>query len=225
MSVKPDRSTQTAHLAWDERWRSEAGRGAWLTPAPEVVEILPTLQQRGARRVLDLGCGVGRHVLLFARAGFEVFGLDASEGGIRHTREAAVEAGVDVDLRVGMMTDLPYADGSFDYVLAFNVIYHGHPGVVQRTTDEIHRVLRRGGPYQGTMLSKRNTHYGTGDEVARDTFVKGAGDKAHPHFYCNAWELVALFHGFELLSLTDRPQEEPGSWHWYVIAEQAALRS
>ena len=218
--MKRDSSTQTAHRAWEESWRSEQGRQAWVTPSREVVEILPTLQQRAVKRALDLGCGVGRHVLLLARQGLDVYGMDASAGGVRHTRHAVLEASLRAGLSVAMMTDLPYADNSFDYVLAFNVIYHGDPPVVRQAIAEIHRVLRPGGLYQGTMLSKRNSNYGLGDQVAFDTFVNEHGDKAHPHFYCSAWELVALFRGFELLSLTDRPQESPGSWHWHLTAER-----
>jgi len=41
----------------------------------------------------------------------------------------------------------------------------------------------------------------------------------HPHFYCDAATLVALFAGFELLSLKQQPQRKPGSWHWHIIAE------
>jgi methylase of polypeptide subunit release factors len=40
----------------------------WLEPHPAVVAILPELHARGARRVLDLGCGVGpRAVVCRAR--------------------------------------------------------------------------------------------------------------------------------------------------------------
>jgi tellurite methyltransferase len=72
------------------------------------------------------------------------------------------------------------------------------------------------------MLSKRNANFGRGREVADDTFViDGVDDKAHPHFYCDAAGLMSIFSGFELLSLSDRQHEKPGSWHWHMIAERA----
>src|SRR3546814_5224903 len=112
------------------------------------------------------------------------------------------------------MTELPYADASFDYLLSFNVIYHGDGGVVARAIAEIQRVLKPGGLFHGTLLSKRNGSYGLGEEIAPHTFViAGAeGDKGHPHFYCNAAELVTLFAAFEPLSLVDREHERPGHW-------------
>ncbi len=66
-----------------------------------------------------------------------------------------------------VMTRYPcqWLDAVFDYVLAFNVIYHGDRPIVERTIAEIARVLKAGGLYQGTMLSKRNTRYGCGLEV------------------------------------------------------------
>src|SRR3546814_1748958 len=86
------------------------------------------------------------------------------------------------------MTELPYADASFDYVLSLNVIYHGDAGVVGRAVAEIYRVLKPGGLFHGTLLSKRNRNYGLGREIAPDTFViDGAdGDKGHPHCYGDA---------------------------------------
>jgi len=119
------------------------------------------------------------------------------------------------------MTELPYPDATFDFVLAWNVIYHGDRDVVSRAIAEIRRVLRPGGLYQGTMLSKRDTLFGQGTEVASDTFVlDDVSDKAHPHFYCNAAELVALFAGFELWSLEDWEHRRPGSYHWHLLAER-----
>ena len=124
------------------------------------------------------------------------------------------------------MTELPFDDEAFDYVLSFNVLYHGDPEIVRTAVAEIRRVLKPGGIFQGTMLSKRNAGYGLGTEVAPDTFVRDPGDemddadKVHPHFYCDAAGLVALYDGFELLSLRDQLHKSPGSWHWHLVAER-----
>lgn len=219
--------TDTAHRAWDVRWSSVEGRADWLAAEPDVVEVATELSGRlGHVRALDLGCGVGRHALLFARLGFETSALDLAEAGIAELRKSAREEGLEVDARVAPMTELPFGDGTFDYALSFNVLYHGDPGVVRAAIEEIRRVLKPGGVFQGTMLSKRNAGYGLGTEVAPDTFVRAAGDdmddsdKVHPHFYCDAAGLVALYDGFELLSLRDEIHGRPGSWHWHMVAER-----
>jgi histidinol-phosphate/aromatic aminotransferase/cobyric acid decarboxylase-like protein/SAM-dependent methyltransferase len=53
----------------------------------------------GHRRVLDLGCGTGRHAIGLARLGFEVTGLDVSDYALRRAAQAAASAGVQVRLR------------------------------------------------------------------------------------------------------------------------------
>jgi hypothetical protein len=92
--------------------------------------------------------------------------------------------------------------------------------VRSRRLAEIWRVLKPGGLYQGTMLSKRDGQFGRGRPVAPDTFIRGSGPKAHPHYYCDLAGLAALFAGFELLSLTQEEQRRPGSWHWHILAER-----
>ena len=212
--------TDTAHREWDQRWRTEAGRRDWLTPEEAVSAMVPQLHRRGARRVLDLGCGVGRHALLFAGEGFQVDALDGSESGLAYCRQEAAKRGLAATLHLGGMSKLPFADNSFDYVLSWNVIYHGDGDVVGATFDEIRRVLRPCGLFQGTMLSKRNHLYGRGSEVARNTFVlEGEEEKDHPHYYCDARELTTLLGPLELLGLQDREQRHPGHWHWEFVCE------
>ena len=215
--------TATAHRAWEDRWRSESGRADWLNPDPDVAAIVPRLQERRSRKVLDLGCGVGRHACFLASMGFSVEAMDASAAGLEFAAAEAGKHGLDVSFQEGLMTDLPYGDAAFDYVLSFNVIYHGDGGVVSRAIAEIHRVLKPRGLFHGTMLSKRNANFGLGTEVAPNTFVvgdAGDGDKDHPHFYCSAGELVRLFEDFELFSLEDREHASPGSYHWHLLAER-----
>lgn len=215
--------TDTAHRKWNETWQSEEGRRAWSQADPDVLECATNVLSAGGSHALDLGCGIGRHALALARMGFEVDALDGSEAGLGELARAAGREQLAIRTHHGMMTELPFADGGFDYLLAFNVIYHGDPEILAATLGEIRRVLRPGGTLQLTMLSRRNANYGVGDEIAPDTFVvpEADDDKVHPHFYCNAAGLVALLGGFELLSLIDRDHKPGrGHWHWHAVAER-----
>ena len=53
----------------------------------------------GASRVLDLGCGTGRHAVALARLGFQVTGIDASAYALQRAAQAAAGAGVRLELR------------------------------------------------------------------------------------------------------------------------------
>ncbi len=221
-----DETTATAHRHWDRRWRSADGRRGWEEPEPAVLALADELRRRGRLRVLDLGCGVGRHAVALGEAGLSVAALDASRAGLEVLAAALETASLDVRPVEGQMTALPFADDCFDAVVSWNVIYHGSESVVRMAIAQIRRVLRPRGLYLGTMLSKRNVHFGQGQEVAADTWQKpGEGDKDHPHYYCDALRLVQLFEGFELRSLRDAPQGKPGSYHWHLLAERKPDRA
>jgi tellurite methyltransferase len=210
----------TAVEAWDERWATPEGRADWLEPHPAVKGLMPVLKARGVRHVLDLGCGVGRHALFFAEHGFGVEAIDGAAAGLDFVRRATAARGLRLGLHRADADALPFAEASFDYVLSWNVIFHGTMGDVGRRLVEIWRVLKPGGLYQGTMLSKRDAQFGRGQRVAPDTFIRGSDDKAHPHYYCDLAGIAALFVGFELLSLTQAEERRPGSWHWHILAER-----
>jgi len=61
-------------------------------------------------RVLDVGCGTGRHLEVLAARGFSVTGLDRSRALLDHARESGILPG---RLVRGDMRRLPYADGTF----------------------------------------------------------------------------------------------------------------
>jgi 2-polyprenyl-3-methyl-5-hydroxy-6-metoxy-1,4-benzoquinol methylase len=173
----------TAAAEWDRRWQAEEGRADWLEPEREVIAAAERCHAMGGRAALDIGCGVGRHALALASMGYRVTAIDGSDSGLEYGARDAARHGLTVDFRNGSMLSLPLPDASCDYVLAWNVIYHGDREVVDKCVAEIARVLKPGGAYQGTMLSKRNRNFGQGREVAPDTFVIDAiSDKAHPHF-------------------------------------------
>lgn len=217
--------TDTAHRAWNQLWSTPAGREGWIEPEHEVVQLANDLfLRRGARAALDLGCGVGRHALALARIGFSTTAMDLADAGLEQVRLAAEAERLAVTVVPAPMTDLPFADGSFDYVLAFNVIYHGRPEIVATALKEVRRVLRVGGVFQGTMLSKRSRAIQKGKEVAPNTYIweSGEGDQIHPHFFCSGAELNVLMAGFEWLQLADRMDAAfPDYWHWRFAAERS----
>jgi tellurite methyltransferase len=212
----------TAHQAWDAWWTSDRERSKWSQPDPLVQAMVPRLQARGLRRVLDLGCGIGRHAHYLAGQAFECVGIDASEAGLAFARERAAADSLAIEYRRGTFYELgAFADRTFDAVVAWNVIYHGDGDVAQRAVNEIQRVLVPGGLFVGTLLSKRNAGYGVGREVRPDTFVvdDSETDKAHPHFYCEGATLMRMHRGFEVLELRDREQA-PGANHWEFVFER-----
>lgn len=116
-----------------------------LPPNPEIMALVPELKNRGVRLVLDAGCGVGRHLLPLARAGFQVLGVDREWSVLRDVR-AQLAAGLpSVWLAQGDLQYLPSPPGAFDFILSINAISHGDTRAFQAYCRELDRVLRPGG--------------------------------------------------------------------------------
>ena len=91
---------------------------------------------------LDVGCGTGALAIRLAEAGYELVGVDPSEGMLRvlEQRTSSVRA------VKGSGSSLPFGDDSFDLVLSVAVMHHiAAPEDVRRTLAEMVRVTRPGG--------------------------------------------------------------------------------
>jgi SAM-dependent methyltransferase len=212
-----------AHEHWDAAWRRPEGRDDWLEPEPAVLPTISTFQNGAAPRVLDLGCGVGRHARAFAAAGFETHALDGASAGIEFA--ASGPNPQPVRYAVASFLALPYPSAVFDYVLAWNVVYHGDRAVAHRAISEVARVLRPDGIYQSTMLSKRHRSFGRGAEIRPDTWVDvtDSGDKAHPHLFTDERDVHELHDPwFELAGVHEREQRDPDSWHLELVMRRRA---
>jgi len=97
------------------------------------------VQQRlgGARDILDAGCGTGG---MLARLGAQATGVDVSGRALDHARGRGLTR-----VARASVCDLPFPDGSFDAVLALDVLYHRAVTDEARALVEIARVVRPGG--------------------------------------------------------------------------------
>jgi SAM-dependent methyltransferase len=83
----------------------------------EVAFLVDELGLAPPARILDAGCGPGRHAIALAALGFDVVGVDLSPDFIELARATAVEQGLEqrAEFVVGDVRDLAY-DGAFDAV-------------------------------------------------------------------------------------------------------------
>jgi len=100
--------------------------------------LLKFLQPSPGDRVLDLGCGSGRVLVWNEPCGAYQAGIDASPF-------FAVEACRRVDLALGDLRRLPFADGAFTKAYALDVMEHLSREALGQMLDEACRVLEPGG--------------------------------------------------------------------------------
>lgn len=80
-------------------------------------ELLQFIEHHPPGRALDLGCGTGTNAITLARHGWQVTGIDFAWRAIKIARQKSRKAGVEVDLRVGDVTQLDDLSGFFDLIL------------------------------------------------------------------------------------------------------------
>jgi ubiquinone/menaquinone biosynthesis C-methylase UbiE len=106
------------------------------------------------KRLLEIGCGLGLDLLLFARGGAKVTGVDFSKTAIGLAKKNFKCQNVKADLREmnGEMLDFP--DDYFDLVYAHGVLQY--TANAQRMVDEAYRVLKPGGEFISMVYNRKS---------------------------------------------------------------------
>jgi len=184
------------------------------SPDGIVVDLISILARKRAERVLDLGCGAGRHTMYLAESGFKTYGADISDTGLRLTKRRLESRKMEAEIIKCDMKSMPYIQSCFDAVVCVQTIYHQklkgiHVCVqtiyhqklkgIQETVSEIHRILKKGGLLLANFHSRRSSKYGKGIEVEENTFMQENGpEKGVLHHFFDENELRALLGHFRV---------------------------
>lgn len=196
---------------WESIWADlDALSDYWRTPEQTVIAWGERLWETGGRRVLDLGCGIGRHTVALARMGFAVTAADVAPSGLATCAAWLAREGLSATLACHDMGMIPVPDSVFDGLIAYNVFYHATVAGMWGILSEIRRVLCPNGRFYATAISREDSKVagyhadveaGKCLEIEPFTFVyphDAPDDKYLPHHYSDEVEVRTFLTGFAL---------------------------
>ena len=192
-----------------QNWNSYYERHVPMTPQEDIPRVVELFKERNVKKVLDSGCGSGRHLVYLTEHGFEVFGIDIAERAIELAKGWLEEKGLRAELSVGSIFErLPYEDDFFDAIISTKVINHGRIENIHRAISEIERVLKPKGLIfvevdKGRRLrdSKRQTILYPRDKILdlRTTIRTEGTEEGVIHYQFNKAILLKAFENFRIL--------------------------
>src|SRR5664280_2724543 len=118
---------RTLPTPWYTEFFTELPNEFWRRAAPpesaeaDIDFVERQLGLSPGSRVVDVPCGSGRHSLALTARGHVVTGTDISTEAIAYARQAAADAGLDIDLTVADMRDIPHGK-TFDAAICMGTV-------------------------------------------------------------------------------------------------------
>ena len=108
--------------AWESVYKKQ--KDPREEPQKEVIPLHDLFQGNQVQKILDLGCGGGRHLVYFAKLGYRVSGIDIAPGAIELSQKWLSQENLKAELQCGDMVQPPWPENFFDAVISVRVIEH-----------------------------------------------------------------------------------------------------
>jgi len=196
---------------WDSVYGNEFG--SFWYPAEELIKFSARYlkrrtgldnwqEKRKVNRILEAGCGNGRHVLFFQEQGYETYGVDISKEAIDLGNEWLKRKGLKPTLQVGNITNLPFDENYFDVIVSFGVLDHIPFLDAKKAIKEIVRVCNTGGYVYLSLRSTESSEFGRGKKTDNNTFVLDEGyEKGIIQHYFDLKEIEELMRDFRVFNV------------------------
>lgn len=186
----------TQEQVWDEiaeQWSEYREK-----PKPRVIEFLQ--KQKG--KILDLGCGSGRHFIKLK--GIKFYGVDFSANLLKYAKQKAEKLGIEVELKKASADKLPFSSDFFEAAIFIATLHNIKTAEKRKKTLlELKRVLKPGAEALITVLSKSHKRV---KNKPKDCFVPWTvNNKKYQRYYhiYDKEELEKLLKGvgFKILKI------------------------
>ncbi len=129
---------------WDNIFKKE-GR-VYFKAQEDMPTIVKLFKKGGIEKVLDLGCGSGRHTVYFSKKGFDTYGIDIAPIGLKMTKDWLKQEKLRANLKLGsIFKKLPYKSNFFDAIIAVQIVSHERIENIRKLIKEMDRILKPNG--------------------------------------------------------------------------------
>lgn len=148
------------------------------------------IAQEKPESILDVGCGHALDCQPIMNLGVKYVGIDPIEDNLKQARLDNPEG----DFRLGFMQEIPFEDGSFDWVYSCTV-WEILPtlGDMRKGLEECLRVARRR--------------------------VYSLDATAHPHFLVERYMMVPMHYGLSITRVNYNPEKQKADYLWCINKE------
>lgn len=182
---------------------------------PVVQYVLRNFKRDSNAKILDAGCGAGRHVVFMAEEGMAPYGLDFSSSGVEYTKAVLREKGYGKfteNVVEGSCSAMPFEDNSFDGLLSIGVLYYLPWPKIVESVKEFYRVLKPSGRCFVTVRALEDYRYSSGEKTEEHHTVYVTESSAQRsassengmsmHFFSRE-EFAELFSMFDNVKIDD----------------------
>lgn len=140
---------------WDKIFKQQGK--VFTKPQEDMPRIAKLFKKKDVKKVLDLGCGSGRHTVYLVKNGFGVYGIDIAPEGIKMTKDWLRRKNLKANLKIGSVyKKLPYPNDFFDAAISTQALHHNKIKKIRKLIKEVERILKPKGLIFVTVSKKRS---------------------------------------------------------------------
>lgn len=173
---------------------------------PQIYRFLNYCNECDLEKVI-LDCGAGGQcppLSLFADQGYKTYGIEICDSQIDYANKFSKQHGLNLNIKKGDMRELPFEDESISYVYSYNSIFHITKSDIEKSINEIKRVLKPGGLMCVNFLTVDDGWYGDGEEVGKNEYRQIERGEKVIHSYFEINEAEHYFQDMKILFKENR---------------------
>ncbi len=191
---------------WDWKIVKDDDNCVWKNPSIESYYLLNRWSSLNFKNFLDLGCGLGRHSMLFYEYGFDVTACDITPFCINYLKTIQEKRNITFPVIECDMLNMPFKNNSFDCIYAYHVLSHTNLEGFKKLFKKVYDILDNDGEIFFDVLSKKCDLFTTSGYPKLDSntiLSKSENELDVPHICFDYEELVNILSDFILLDVKE----------------------
>ena len=156
------------------------------------------IKNRKYKALLDLGCGLSRDPIYFAKKGYNVTALDVSKNRLQSLKEEALRLDLNnINFKIQDISRLSLQDKSFDIIYAHLSLHYFNHETTVRIFKKIHKLLKKNGMFFVKCKSIDDPEYKKSKKISNGLLIYRGKIK---HFFTKEY-LASLLKDFRIMQI------------------------